>query len=435
MLAVLVVIAPNSLRAAEPAAAMPATFGSANFVVHTDLSPEEAKELLGRLETMLGLVSDYWRAPLKGQIECYVVKDLSKWPAGSIPSEDGRRQIEAGAGVTITEGQRLGNRVNFKSTVYATADRGTPQHEAVHAYCGQTFGTTGPVWYSEGMAELGQYWRADEKAVNCHPGVVDYIHSSPPKTLNEIVNGNEMTGDSWQNYAWRWALCHLLENHSTYQKPFHFLGSSLLTGGNATFEGVLGQHQQEISFEYLFFLRHFEIGYRVDLCEWDWKTKSRALSGAAKRTKKVDAGRGWQATQVDVVAGKKYEFAATGQWQTAEDAEPVGADGGRESAGRLVGVVLGDPAVAGALPLLSEPFDLGAFGTFTAPADGQLFLRCRDAWGQIADNSGKLSVVIKIEGQGKPLPMPKPAVTAETARENRAARVRPPADAAESDDQ
>ena len=68
--------------------------------------------------------------------------------------------------------------------MYAVADRGTPQHEAVHAYCGQNFGRTGPVWYSEGMAEMGQYWRVGESRVHCHPQAVKFLRRSKPKTLN-----------------------------------------------------------------------------------------------------------------------------------------------------------------------------------------------------------------------------------------------------------
>ena len=408
----LLIIASLPAQAADTAdpPAKVADYRSQNFWVHTDLSAGEAQELLERLETMLGLVSNYFGQPLRNApIECYVVKDLANWPGDSIPSADGRRQIAANAGVTITQGGRQGNQVLFKSVVYAIADRGTPQHEAVHAYCGQTFGTTGPVWYSEGMAELGQYWREGEKAVQCHPAVVEYIHDSPPKSLNEIVNGQEITGDSWQNYAWRWALCHLLANHPEYQKDFHLLGSSILAGGPLTFERVFGQKAEAISFEYLFFLRHFDLGYRVDLCQWDLNAKATLLRGKGTKTPKIEAGLGWQPTRIAVLADKEYEFSSTGDWQTAEDAERVTADGGDEGLGRLVGVILSDSPTEGEPPVLSEPFDLGSYGTFTAPAGGRLYLRCRDGWGQLADNEGAIKVKIKLHGQGKPLPMPKPA--------------------------
>src|SRR5699024_8109807 len=79
----------SDLRAAPPAPrdasheAAIADYQSQHFVVHTDLSSHDAHELLERLETMLALISQYWGRPSAGVIECYVVKDLDKWPAGS----------------------------------------------------------------------------------------------------------------------------------------------------------------------------------------------------------------------------------------------------------------------------------------------------------------------------------------------------------------
>jgi hypothetical protein len=129
---------------AETPAGTRANYRSQHFYVHTDISAAEAKDLLERLEYMLSLISAYWQKPAEGLIEMYVVKDLKNWPAGSLPDKEGRDMIEAGGGLTIS--QVRGN--TGKSTVYAVADLGTPQHEAVHAYCHQNFGTSGPTWYS-----------------------------------------------------------------------------------------------------------------------------------------------------------------------------------------------------------------------------------------------------------------------------------------------
>ena len=270
----------------------PLDYTSPNFLVHTDLPTPEAKELLERLETMLKLISAYWGRPCRGVIECYVVRDLKNWPPGGIPSEIGLEYIEGGAGVTSTQTLTQGTRFIAKSVVYAVADRGTPQHEAVHAYCGQTFGDVGPVWYAEGMAEMGQYWRSGDSSVNCDPYVVEYLHATPPKSLNEIVNAQEFTGDSWQNYAWRWALCHLLAYNPNYAERFRPLGLGLLTKQPVSFEQTYGAMASEISFEYLFFLKHFDIGYRADLCRWDWHKKYIPLRGSRAVTVKVDALRG-----------------------------------------------------------------------------------------------------------------------------------------------
>ena len=401
----------QSKRAAkrdEAAGGKPVDYKSPHFLVHTDLSAEEAKELLTRLETMLGLISQYWGKPPSGIIECYVVKDLGTWPEGSIPSASGRAQIEAGAGVTITERITQGNRFLAKAVVYASADRNTPQHEAVHAYCGQTFGRTGPVWYSEGMAEMGAYWKKGESAVNCEPEIVKYLRSAEPKSLNSIVNDEEFTGDSWQNYAWRWALCHLLANNPNYSDRFRPLGLAILTDQPVTFEQVYGPMATEICFEYLFFLKHFDIGYRADLCAFDWKKKFKPLRTGTITTT-VAANKGWQATGIEIAQGDQLDFSAEGTWKLTKGGLALSADGDTGQ-GMLSAMVMKDFSLDGSLKLeeyVSEPIDLGTYGSFTAPQAGKLYLRCSDEWNALADNSGSIKVRLKKTGQGEPLPMPK----------------------------
>ena len=267
------------------------TYTSRNFILHTDLPKEDADDLLERLETMLVLISKYWGRPSSGTIEMFVVKEMRNWPTGSLDPE-AAPYVEEGGGLTITNVLSQGNAFRAKAMVYAAADRGTPQHEAVHAYCGQAFGRTGPVWYSEGMAEMGQYWRADDASVNAHDIVIRYLRSTEIKSLNEIVNGKEWTGDSWQNYAWRWALCHLLANNPNYASRFRPLGLGLLTKQDVSFEQTYGDMAKEISFEYREFVKHLAPGLRVDLCAFDWKAKFKPVKTSTITTVKVDADRG-----------------------------------------------------------------------------------------------------------------------------------------------
>jgi hypothetical protein len=378
-------------------ATLPADYRSKNFLIHTDLSPAEAKDLLERLEKMLVIISTYWGSPNRSVIECYVVKDLANWPPGSI-HPNGMQSVAGGGGVTIGRTSYRGNQlVAAKAIVYATADRGTPQHEAVHAYCTQNFGRTGPVWYSEGMAEMGNNWKVVPQkgqplAVNCEPYVVEYIKRSDPKSLNEIVNSGEMSGDSWQNYCWRWALCHLLATNPNYADRFRPLGLGMLMNKPASFNQTYGSMAREISFEYLFFLEHFDQGYRCDLCQWDWKTKSRKPNSVRPLISKIEANQGWQASRVLVEEGKEYQFATTGEWKTDKETEPVSAKGAENGQGTLVGVVLFENEADEYA--LSEAFELGETGRFKAPASGTLYLRCKDAWHELADNSGKVTVKI-----------------------------------------
>ena len=396
----------------------PTYFKSAHFVVHTDLKSKEAHELLNRLEVMLSLISKYWGQPPAGTIECYVVKDLAAWPDGSIPLE-GLEKIRQSAGITTVETLSRGLKVvSAKATVFAkygahpladgAGDRGTPQHEAVHAYCGQAFGRTGPLWYAEGMAEMGRYWRQGDVSVHCDSIVVDYLKMSAPKSLAEIVSDRSAsrTGDSWQNYAWRWALCHLLESNPNYSTRFRALGLSYLNGAPAGFGDTFGSMLDEIAFEYRQFLTNFDQGYRVDLCSWDWKRRFKDLAPASVSTTRVNAQRGWQPTGVIVRAGESYDFSASGTWQTSKDTGETGADGGTSGVGRLEAAVFADF-------VLSKAFPLGAYGSFTPTTAGQLFVRCSDKWNELADNRGTVALKIKRAGDGAPLPKPKRSVEAQ----------------------
>jgi hypothetical protein len=382
----------------------PADFHSAHFLVHTDLPAKEARELLDRLETMLSLISKYWGQPPQGVIECYVVKDLSVWPADSLEAS-GRAKIEQGAGITHVQTLNRGVKtVAAKAVVYAVADGGTPQHEAVHAYCGQTFGRTGPLWYSEGMAEMGQYWRQGDDSVHCPEYVVEYLHANAPKPIRQIIDedgtarggvATAQTGDSWQNYAWRWALCHLLATNPNYSDRFRPLGLGYLNGAPVHFAHTYGAMIEEIEFEYRFFLAHVDQGFRADLCSWNWQRKFRdPAKGSAVRTK-VAAKGGWQPSGALVRRGQRYEYTTSGVWQIGPEHRDITGDGLADGAGRLEGVIFKDYA-------LGEPFALSAGGTLTAPADGKLFLRCRDKWNELADNAGFMAVKFASTAQRDP---------------------------------
>lgn len=415
-------------RAEAAQAAGPRDYRSANFLVHTDLPADEADDLLKRLETMLALISKYWGKPNKQTIEMFVVRDLDVWPPDSLEPA-GRESIAAQAGITMTSGsvnRQTGQLFAAKSRVYAIADRGVPQHEAVHAYCHQTFGRAGPTWYSEGMAEMGHCWREGESRVHCLPIIVKYLRSVEPKPLGSIVNSRDQTGDSWQNYAWRWALCHLLANNPNYYDRFRPLGLGILADQpDATFAKVYGSMAQEIAFEYLFFLEHFDLGYEVTLTAWDWKTKFRHATPKVPILCSVEANRGWQASRLLVKAGEEFEVSAEGSWSLSADGpelSPFGVALPDQKAattkkaatkktsktepleelpsvwrydspfkpGQLVGVLFNDYE-------LSEPFAIPADGSFVAPGEGQLFLRCEEAWNRLADNKGKVSLKFKLK--------------------------------------
>jgi hypothetical protein len=360
--------------------------------MHSDLPAKEAEPLLKRLETMLKFVAAYWGRPPSGIIECWVVKDLQAWPPEMVQKFDpkGLAKIREGAGVSVGITISRGNQFMAKSYVYAVARNGVPQHEAVHGYAQQTFGRTGPQWYGEGMAEMGQYWTPGGKGVNAFPGVIRYLRSQPPKPLSELIVNDEKIGGTWKDYAWWWSFCHFLDNNPNYSAAFRALGPQLLAGKDTGFHQVFQPKAKELEFEYRFFLAHLEPGLRSDLCAWDWNKKFIPLKGSPMAISAiVTAGRGWQPSSAILQEGVEYECHADGSWKVGKPPTTVIAEGSPQGLGRLEGAILQE---SGNEYRLGESFDLGAAGSFRAPASGNLYLRCKVPWGQLSDCSGKITV-------------------------------------------
>jgi hypothetical protein len=374
----------SKYRQLSDAPSPPRDLQSAHFLLHTDISDRNAKLLLDRLETMLTLVSQYFGRNPVGLIECYVVRDLSQWQDQAIPRE-AVAKIQEPAGVTLS--LSVGNVT--RSVVYSCDAHGVVQHESVHAYCSQTFGSTGPTWYSEGLAEMGHYWKKDQAAVDLEPVAIDYLKRGPSKQMLEIVAARQITGDSWQNYAWRWALCYLLASNPNYSGQFRALGIAMMSKQpGASFESVYGPVAKEISFEYDQFCQHLDNGYRNDLCAWQWNRKFQYLRGDGPQSVKVPAKYGWQASGIKLKAGQSYDAVAKGTWNVSADAEASDANGRPDGTGKLVGCLFRDYQ-------LSAPFELGAKTTFVASQDGDLVLRCQDDWNKIGNHDGSITAYFR----------------------------------------
>jgi hypothetical protein len=365
----------------------PREIKSRRFIFRTDISDRQAQILLDKLETMSTLLSAYFGRQPRGVTQGFIVRDLSQWPPGSLAEPQGVAKIREKAGICFSTS--LGSQA--QSIIYACDDPGVVQHEATHAFCHLAFGSTGPTWLAEGVAEMGQYWKADRKSVDVSPSVLQYLQSAEPKKqLLEIAIPGRVPSGGWRDYAWRWALCHLLANNPNYANRFKPLAMALMSGReDVSFASVYGPVAKEISFEYDLFLQTLDNGYRADLCAWQWNRKSKPLTSGRTKTV-IQSGYGWQASGVRVVAGQSYDVAATGEWKIAQDGDVCDADGDKQGRGRLVGVVFSDFK-------LSAPFELGKRASFQAPVSGALFLRCRDDWNSLEDNSGELTVHLRRE--------------------------------------
>ena len=180
-----------------------------------------------------------------------------------------------------------------KATLYSCADYGVIQHECTHGFCHLAFGSTGPTWLAEGVAEMGNYWKEGEQAVDVETAVMAYLQKAEPKRgLLEIAVPGRTPAGTWQDYAWRWAVCHMLANNPNYADRFKPLAIALMEERpDVSFESVYRPVAKEVSFEYDQFLKTVGNGFRADLAAWPWKARFRPLSAGGPLPVEADPQR------------------------------------------------------------------------------------------------------------------------------------------------
>jgi hypothetical protein len=363
----------------------PRLIRSRHFSFLSDVSDREAKRILDKLETMVGLLERYFGRRQRGVIEGFIVHDLAVWPEGVLTEPLGIEKIKEPAGICFTT--VVGP--HARAVLYACDDPGIIQHECTHGFCHLTFGGVGPLWLAEGLAELGRWWREKEKGVNVAPVILAHLHDADRPTLAAITAPNQPPSNDWRDYTWRYALCQMLLDNPNYADRFRALAVALMEGQpGVSFESVFGPMSREVGFEFEQFLTRVGNGYRADLTAWPWKAKQRKLAPGGVGRAKVKGAAGWQASGVEVEAGAVYVITADGAWRMAADAEPTGPDGDGAGRGRLAGALSADFTLSPEIPL-------GSHSSWIAPADGLLMLRAADAWTALADNDGTLSITIR----------------------------------------
>ena len=101
-------------------------------------------------------------------------------------------QLRSGEGVCVNS--RLGPQRHAR--LYSCADHGVIQHECVHGICHLTFGSTGPTWLSEGLAELGNYWKDGDRAIDLPAPVIAYLQRPLP-TPGRTTPGGGRSATCW----------------------------------------------------------------------------------------------------------------------------------------------------------------------------------------------------------------------------------------------
>ena len=205
-----------------------------------------------------------------------------------------------------------------------------------------------------------------------------------------------------QSYAWCWALCRFLDSHPKYRDRFRRIARELATvpfGQNMA--QLYSPDMDQLQTEWLLFAANVEHGFDFERASVEFLAGRTFESSAATQ---IRSDLGWQSSEILVEANKRYRITADGRFTLANKPRPWVSEANgvsiRYSRGRPLGQlqasVLATDAGDGppGASMLRE-VALGNEAVFTAVVSGTLYLRVNDAWGELADNRGSLSVTVE----------------------------------------
>ena len=288
-------------------------------------------------------------------------------------------------------------------------------HEGVHCLMKSLLGGYGPPWYAEGMAELlgthkfedgrvtSNYFPQNRKEVpklGRLEMVREAVEAGRAKSLNDIGDYGATAHRENEPYGWCWAATAFLDGHPRYQQRFRKLPSHLSQRNfMQEFDRAYQPDYPLLTEEWQIYLANLDYAYDFARMQLDLKP-GKPLT-VTPQSIDVAADRGWQSSGIELEAGKKYRLEATGQFQVADKGKPWMSEAGGVTIRYVHGQPLGllqaavrpdDFDATKEQSPLASPQPVGLDSVLTPTHSGTLYLRINDAPGELADNSGKLTV-------------------------------------------
>lgn len=309
-------------------------------------------------------------------------------------------------------------------------------HEGVHAFMlTLRSAAAAPPWYAEGIAEYLATHRLEKDSAGrvrfvATPiparrsdveqlGRIEQLHalrdSAHAPLLADVFALPPQAHATLDAYAASWAAVAMLANHPAHRTAFAAAERRPLDGGfTARLTAAPAWDGNRARRDFAAFLTDLDYGFDFSRSAIDW-APGKPLAGRVEIP--VAADRGWQNSGRSLTKGQSCSFNATNR---------IGVGVGQASAcrserkdaippitrplestpdgitlrwyrGRPIGRLLmaqwvdHDDATSPTFHVLAE----GASGTFTAAADGPVYLKVNEAPGDLADNTGEFRVVLE----------------------------------------
>ena len=288
-------------------------------------------------------------------------------------------------------------------------------HEGTHSFMQWFLGGTGAPWYTEGMAEmLGVHlWKDGKLKINFHLkdrkqaeywGRIKLIHKDLKqgimRSLDDVFNIQATSFREVRFYAWSWAACEFLSNHSKSRAAFANLKNTADQSPerfNQAFINSLRDSLPQLERDWQLFIHEIDFGYDARAATVN---KSR-VSNNDLAVFDIQSNLSWQATNITVERGEQFAISSMGRYLIAKrnempwPCEPGGITieyyRGNPLGQLMVGVLGTDGNIAG----LKNPIAVGLNRNIEFTHSGILCLRVNESPTQLFDNEGTLKVEIK----------------------------------------
>jgi hypothetical protein len=293
-------------------------------------------------------------------------------------------------------------------------------HEGTHWFMNRKYGSHGPPWLMEGMAEwLGTHrWDGTNLTLGIIPATRDEVPywgralliqqqlaEGVAPSLESILRYSNTAHQEVDAYAWSWAAVLFLRHHPTTQKAFEQLLKQPMkpdSTGTRWLFGRLKAEWAQMRCEWNAMVSELEYGYDPTRGFLELRKDAKPLDGQSV-TFDLYSNRTWQSSGVTLAAGDKIVIDAAGEYVIGEQPKPWRCTPDGVTLEYYRGQPLGKLMLTVVQPVLNEPQNtdpldvvpVGSHLEYTAKMGGELQFRINESNAGLGDNSGATSVTIR----------------------------------------
>ncbi len=295
-------------------------------------------------------------------------------------------------------------------------------HEGTHWFMTRHFGSSGPPWLMEGMAEWLGTHRWDPATQQLEMGVIprnrdevpfwgritriqDQLNEASAPSLEAIMRYGATAHREVEAYAWSWAAVLFMLHHPDTKEAFEAMLRRPMRSDLSQTRWLFAELRSrwpKLRQAWNSLITDIDYGFDPENGSLVFSEASNPL-GEATGQVDVDSDRSWQSSGLRVAAGQNLEIRAegsvvlrqqSGAWLSYADGITLEYHRG-QPLGRLM--------MAIAMPLEQEQptqrlsvFPVGESAKLTVKAGGEVFFRINESSAELRDNSGQLTVTLRL---------------------------------------